>query len=452
MDLDVYRDRVRERDLDNFLVEELQASDPFRSWFLGQLAGKIAWPPQAGVRLRKSPPRGDGRQTDVELGWFDAAETLVACVLIESKVTADFQPGQAEAYGAEARRLRQELGDSQACCVLIAPAARLAALQGVGHFDASISLEAIIETLRERRIGGVGPEIDHRLAVRINLLEALIGRRSVSSWTPATVAQKRDFAEAYAELARLVAPALSVRASSDGPKALTRFFDGLNKPADFPCAVALKHEFGNGVGRKYANLQFSGAGEGLDRLRDASAVFADCPGDLVTGGKALFVRIDTPALDPIGATFEAQRDKVVEGLRAVESLGRWFEARKGDLAPLLAAVATQAVSAPVDNARFEREFEVAMRQLAERSIREFGYPPHLFIEMLNRLGGRATAHALLAGKPSKGFFALWERGGLEVTVEALVVQEPWRSSTMFSTEEIAMAERRLHEVGYVGRV
>ncbi len=306
MDSEVFRDRVRERDLDNFLVEELQASEPFRTWFLGRLAGKIRWPNDAEARLRKSPPRGDGRQTDVELGWFDASDTLRACVLIESKITADFQPGQAEAYGVEARRLRQTLGDAEACCVLVAPAGRLAALQGAGHFDASISLEAIVETLHERRIDGVNAEVDRRLAVRINLLEALIGKRSVSTWTPATVAQKRDFAEAYAELAQLVAPALSVRPSSDGPKAITRFFDGLAKPADFPCAVALKHEFGNGVGQKYANLQFSGASERLAALREASALLKDCPGYIVAGAKSLFVRIDTPALDPIGATFQVQ--------------------------------------------------------------------------------------------------------------------------------------------------
>ncbi len=33
----VFRDRVRERDLDNFLVEELRASNSFREWFLSHL-------------------------------------------------------------------------------------------------------------------------------------------------------------------------------------------------------------------------------------------------------------------------------------------------------------------------------------------------------------------------------------------------------------------------------
>ncbi len=312
MDSEVFRDRVRERDLDNFLVEELQASEPFRTWFLGRLAGKIRWPNDAEARLRKSPPRGDGRQTDVELGWFDASDTLRACVLIESKITADFQPGQAEAYGVEARRLRQTLGDAEACCVLVAPAGRLAA------------------------------------------------------------------------------------------------------------------------------------------LREASALLKDCPGYIVAGAKSLFVRIDTPALDPIGATFQVQRDKVAAGLRAVDGLARWFEAHKDDLARLLAAAEPQPLAKPLDLARLERAFDGAMRDLAVRSVRDFDYSPRLFMNMLDQRGGRATAHALLAGKPSDGFFALWEKGGLEVTVEALVVKEPWRSSTLFSADEIGVAERRLREFGYTG--
>ena len=39
-----FRDRVRERDLDNFLVEELHASAGFRDWFVGNVAPAFAAP------------------------------------------------------------------------------------------------------------------------------------------------------------------------------------------------------------------------------------------------------------------------------------------------------------------------------------------------------------------------------------------------------------------------
>jgi hypothetical protein len=202
----------------------------------------------------------------VRLGWF-ADEALLACVLIESKVTADFQPGQAEAYRDEVAALREQLGGHAACAVLIAPSAKMRALEGTAHFQAQITIEDMIEALRARRIGGVADtELDARLSVRIELLEALAGKRAVSEWQPVTVESKRDFAISYAELAKLIVPNLSVKPSSDGPKAITRFFEGLSTPSYFPCGVALKHEFGDGKGTKYANLQFSGQAEKYEQL------------------------------------------------------------------------------------------------------------------------------------------------------------------------------------------
>ena len=51
---ELFRDRVRERDLDNFLVEELHFSRGFRDWLLRRLD---AFDPHADceVCLQKSP-------------------------------------------------------------------------------------------------------------------------------------------------------------------------------------------------------------------------------------------------------------------------------------------------------------------------------------------------------------------------------------------------------------
>lgn len=50
----LFRDSVRERDLDNFLVEELQASDAFRPWLLAQLPHSFCPPTGADVRVQRS--------------------------------------------------------------------------------------------------------------------------------------------------------------------------------------------------------------------------------------------------------------------------------------------------------------------------------------------------------------------------------------------------------------
>jgi len=78
----LFQDRVRERDLDNFLIEELHSSKDFRAWLVGRLAHAFDEPAGCEIRLQKSPPRlQDNRQTDVRIGWFDTAGMLRGCVL-----------------------------------------------------------------------------------------------------------------------------------------------------------------------------------------------------------------------------------------------------------------------------------------------------------------------------------------------------------------------------------
>ena len=78
-------------------------------------------------------------------------------------------------------------------------------LQGASHFQARITIEELVDALTQRRLGGLADaELDARLAVRIELLEALAGKQLSTGWLPVTVESKRDFAKAYAELAKLV--------------------------------------------------------------------------------------------------------------------------------------------------------------------------------------------------------------------------------------------------------
>lgn len=181
----------------NFLVEELQASESFRAWFITQLPSSFVFPSKSEVRLEKSPARlQDARQTDVRIGWFDEAGELKACALIETKVTADFGPGQVEAYEDELAACRSELGGDHAAIVLVAPAAKLATLKHDARFCAVISVEQVVESLRLRRADpGLHEEVCARLAVRIALLEAICGKRASGGWTAVTIVEKRRFAD-----------------------------------------------------------------------------------------------------------------------------------------------------------------------------------------------------------------------------------------------------------------
>ena len=95
----------------------------------------------------------------------------------------------------------------------------------------------------------------------------------------------------------------------------------------------------------------------------------------------------------------------------------------------------------------ELRFTRHLSEIARRTMDETGYNPSLFIQMLHERGGLATARALLhVSQPSSGFTTLWERGRLDLTVEAVVVQEPW--SSLFTPEELGVAGKRLRQLGY----
>ncbi|WP_145206651.1 hypothetical protein [Sphingobium sp. B2] len=429
---DIFRDRVRERDLDNFLVEEIFAVPDFLDWVVAKAGPGFTAPDGLTVLLQKSPPReNDRRQTDVRIGWFDGNEELCACILIESKVTADFQPGQAQAYAAELAALRARLGAASAAALLVAPAAKLTALTYDGCFDGEISIEDVIGHLQARSQGDVGEEVCRRLLARVQLLEALCGKRSGTAWVGSTVAEKRDFAQSYADLAAKILPDLRVRPSTDGPKAITRLFEGLEINGLPP--IALRHEFGSAPGWKYANLQFKGAVDHLASLR-SSGILADTPYSATEAGKSLAVRVQTPAVDPM-RPFSEERGAVEQGLLAIRELVVWLKASAAALGDLFSASGGSPRVIPTE-AAFAEELMETYRQ-CER----IGYRPTGMLQMLGEHGAIDTARRLMAAPPSEGFHRLALLNRLDLAIESIALREPWRA--LFTDQELAKAERRL---------
>ncbi len=96
----------------------------------------------------------------------------------------------------------------------------------------------------------------------------------------------------------------------------------------------------------------------------------------------------------------------------------------------------------------EQEFTQAMFDVYRRAKTEAGYNASIFLQMITDRGGVDTAKKLInASKPSDGYTHLYERGYLNLTVEALVVENSkWHG--LFTTEEIARARKRLKDYGY----
>lgn len=97
-------------------------------------------------------------------------------------------------------------------------------------------------------------------------------------------------------------------------------------------------------------------------------------------------------------------------------------------------------------------FEGAMFDIYRRAKAEAGYNATIFLRMISDQGGLATAKYLInSPKVSDGYTHLYERGRLDLTVEALLVEND-RWHHLFESSEIAIARRRLTQYGYQPKV
>ena len=94
----------------------------------------------------------------------------------------------------------------------------------------------------------------------------------------------------------------------------------------------------------------------------------------------------------------------------------------------------------------EDEFHRAMLNIYHDAA-DLGYRPTRFLRMVQELGGVTAAKRLLSGPVAQsGLTTLWELARLDISMEALVVQERWRP--LFSDAERQAARDRLSACGY----
>jgi len=99
----------------------------------------------------------------------------------------------------------------------------------------------------------------------------------------------------------------------------------------------------------------------------------------------------------------------------------------------------------------ETDFHEAMLDVYRRAKTEAHYNPVRFLRMVSERGGLETArHLLHAPTVSEGYTALWERGRLDLTVEALILEPQWQP--LFGKEERRIAVERLKEYEFQGRL
>ncbi|MCX5065660.1 caspase family protein [Micromonospora lupini] len=141
-------------------------------------------------------------------------------------------------------------------------------------------------------------------------------------------------------------------------------------------------------------------------------------------------------------------DHIALGPNTADSLGR--PAARSVVAPSLSAtVRTKEVSSPppVDTDALAKQFHQALVDGYRAMKREINYNATIYIRMISTSGGLSAARQLLhASSVSSGFTTLWEKGRLDLTVEAFVLQQPW--SGLFTDDELQIARDRLAQYGH----
>lgn len=189
---------------------------------------------------------------------------------------------------------------------------------------------------------------------------------------------------------------------------------------------------------KKGRLEFAGCFERTPRLKDRPLLSGD-----------LQLCLQRP--DVMGLHYhpgeKARWEKIADAVRRSPLWNREHNCaavRMSDLPGLLKGHA-QAVSARPAMAERER-FHAAMVAPCQRIFSETTYTPHYFREMLQKDTGLLIAKHLIGKGVSDGFQSLFERGRLDLTVEALVTDPEW--SPLFDPSEVRKASSVLKQAGY----
>jgi len=98
--------------------------------------------------------------------------------------------------------------------------------------------------------------------------------------------------------------------------------------------------------------------------------------------------------------------------------------------------------------QLEIEFNGSMLEIYQRAKSEAKYNAQRFLQMVVDHGGIEAARMLINSETvSEGYTALWERGRLDLTVEAMVL-ETKKYHPLFTPEELQVCANRLKEYNY----
>ena len=288
---------VTERDVDLLLLEELNVSDDFSTWFYSTVTKNNDKPSFKGAWHSISDP---------VLGESD----LVAiydngmAILIENKIDAIAQPEQGRRYKARGDNgIENGLWSSFVTCI-VAPNLYLQREQDSSVYDANLSYEAIYDWFSSKE------STDGRSVYKSYLIKEAI-EQNRRGYTVNPDERVTEFWSKYWALSIQRYPELEMKkpgikpANADWPNF---------RPSTLEKRFSIVHKLERGD----VDLQIAGAAERTDDLQD---YLSDIEVEVAKATKSAAVRLKVASVDRF-ASFESQKDIVIEGLNAARKLLR----------------------------------------------------------------------------------------------------------------------------------
>jgi hypothetical protein len=249
--------------------------------------------------------RTDGiGESDLELAYLDSSGALTR-LLIENKVSAGFQPRQAERYQDRAA-IYLARGDCQRIAtVLVAPSSYLGPSLKTYGFSRCLSYEEIRDWFAAEESLG-----DRRL-YKVRLLEWAIDR-AVLGYQPEADAAITDLWRSYWRLAVAAAAELEMEEPGAKPSGSTWI---AFRPPPLPPGTYIVHKLERGQ----VDLWLPGRGAYLSRVREEFASLLERDMEVARASKSAAIRVQVPKI-AIGAPLSTQESAVLAGLRAASRL------------------------------------------------------------------------------------------------------------------------------------
>ncbi len=97
--------------------------------------------------------------------------------------------------------------------------------------------------------------------------------------------------------------------------------------------------------------------------------------------------------------------------------------------------------------RLEKQLEQKLIEASEICRTIYRYYPSRFLQIMNSKSAVETAKQLVMdSKYHEGLTKLWELKRLDLTVEAIIIQDPY--CKLFSDEILVKTKEKLNELGY----